>query len=59
MNQENIQPTEIMEINSADEDDCEGIVTVKEEFLGVLTFFFLLLCTLLNSLLNYNMFLLL
>jgi len=30
---------EIMDINSADEDDCGGIVTVKEEFLEVLIFF--------------------
>jgi len=30
---------EIMDINSADEDDCGGIVTVKEEYLEVLQFF--------------------
>lgn len=29
-----------MDINSADEDDCGGIVTVKEEYLDVLSFFF-------------------
>jgi len=30
---------EIMDINSADEDDCGGIVTVKEEYLEVLHLF--------------------
>jgi len=30
---------EIMDINSADEDDCGGIVTVKEEYLDVIGFF--------------------
>jgi len=30
---------EITDINSADENDCGGIVTVKEEYLEVLHFF--------------------
>lgn len=39
LDQENTTTMEIMDINSADEDDCGGIVTVKEEYLGVLNFF--------------------
>jgi len=39
LEQENTQPMEIMDINSADEDDCGGVVTVKEEYLDVLRFF--------------------
>lgn len=38
LDQENTATMEIMDINSADEDDCGGIVTVKEEYLGVLHF---------------------
>lgn len=41
LNQDNIQSMGIMDINSADEDDCGGIVTVKEEYLEVLRFFLL------------------
>jgi len=39
IDQENVQSTGIMDINSADEDGCGGIVTVKEEYLEVLLFF--------------------
>jgi len=41
LDQENTASMEIMDINSADEDDCGGIVTVKEEYLEVcITFFY-------------------
>lgn len=40
IDQENVLSTGIMDINSADEDDCGGIVTVKEEYLEVLLLFF-------------------
>ncbi|XP_025208066.1 zinc finger protein 354B-like [Melanaphis sacchari] len=33
IDQKCVQPMGIMDINSADEEDCEGIVTVKEEYL--------------------------
>ena len=40
IDQENVQSMGIMDINSADEGDCGGIVTVKEEYLEVLLLFF-------------------
>jgi len=40
IDQENVQSTGIMDINSADEEDCGGIVTVKEEYLEVLLLLF-------------------
>jgi len=40
LEQENTQSMEIMEINSANEDDLGGVVTVKEEYLDVLRFFY-------------------
>lgn len=36
MDQENTQTMEIMDINSADDDDITDIVTVKEEYSEVL-----------------------
>lgn len=52
LEQENTQSMEIMEINSADEDDCGRVVTVKQEYLDDVLHFFLLLITLLDSLFN-------